>query len=896
MGGSTRRWADWAALVASAVGICLLLHGVFRSVGAFVTGFLDNWPSWFSYVFAVAVPALFAFLLCRMRALHPGHLTRLVARYPPAWLAGLTGAGIYLAIVWAASPLGRAGTVGLADATKAFAFGLLGTAVTLLLRMAWAWGGRRRSRPGATETNRSDGLQGILNDPTAMDRWLRNEEPIASPQDDMFGYARIARRVARLLFESEPKTVGIVGPFGCGKTSLLNLVEYYLERPPEVPPPVRQDPTHDSPTGKRTPVLVCRAAGWGLQEGAVAERILSAVLGALATRIDCLGISMLPREYAAALSELGSGWLRCAAGVLTPPARAEDVLGRLDPILDAIGRNLVVFVEDMERNPSSSGAAELAALLDRLRPLKRVSFVLATSERSPTALPRICERIESLPALPLQQVIPVIEGFRSRELERYGDVNLGQGEARKLWVENQELLGMAAAEGLIPAAKAIALFLRVPRALKSVLRRVSEVWRSLHGEIRFDHLLVAVVLRTGVPEAFDFILQNIETLRLLGKQRAGTDQQRLKERLKEAWDAATAGSETDKASARELVDVLFSNFSASPLPLAQESAQAVAVDWPTDYWRRLNAEEVDAEEVSDQAAVRAIRDWQEANEALVHEGLSLPEMVFSREDWANKVEQFWGLLTGEQVRDLATALFALALERRGPRASGEAVGLVNVWRMSLDLGLPGRAVWLLREVSKAIPVSLRFANHILYYWTCEHPGHESDSRFTPELRAGLAKTAREALEGKPDVLAGAMDPDDPWVVTHLVHYFPADHGLRDLSWLGETLLAAAREAPEVVLPQMACLLTEGSHVRDRPEELRWAHSFSEDQARDLLGDRVPVLMELFANLDMDVAKFDDQAQSAIREAVGFARRWLPERPAGEAGGAEPTAPSEQDDP
>jgi len=61
---------------------------------------------------------------------------------------------------------------------------------------------------------------------------LSGDRPLKDPRDDRLGYATFARHIARSLCEMIPVdglVVTIYGPWGCGKTTVLNFIEYYLK-------------------------------------------------------------------------------------------------------------------------------------------------------------------------------------------------------------------------------------------------------------------------------------------------------------------------------------------------------------------------------------------------------------------------------------------------------------------------------------------------------------------------------------------------------------------------------------------------------------------------------------------------------------------------------------------
>lgn len=67
-------------------------------------------------------------------------------------------------------------------------------------------------------------------------RSLRGDRPVTKPEDDCYDFAPFARHVATAIVQraSTPGlVVGIHGPWGAGKTSVLNLIEHYLKQGPD---------------------------------------------------------------------------------------------------------------------------------------------------------------------------------------------------------------------------------------------------------------------------------------------------------------------------------------------------------------------------------------------------------------------------------------------------------------------------------------------------------------------------------------------------------------------------------------------------------------------------------------------------------------------------------------
>jgi len=64
---------------------------------------------------------------------------------------------------------------------------------------------------------------------------LSGDQPLTDPKDDQLGYAPFAKHLAKALCEIVPvegMVISINGPWGSGKTTVLNFIEYYLEQVP----------------------------------------------------------------------------------------------------------------------------------------------------------------------------------------------------------------------------------------------------------------------------------------------------------------------------------------------------------------------------------------------------------------------------------------------------------------------------------------------------------------------------------------------------------------------------------------------------------------------------------------------------------------------------------------
>ncbi len=238
-------------------------------------------------------------------------------------------------------------------------------------------------------------MQGTVQDKEQLISWLEQETPIRSPSEDIFDFSIIARRIARLLKAKKMRTIGVVGSYGSGKTSLLNLTEHYLLHHESDGCSEGSEPNALF-SGE---IIVCRVDGWGRTKGSIAQQILAIALENTKTSVDCLSIIQLPANYSRAIGAMkwiGGPVLEALLHASYDPLAQ---ITKLDRILAAAQLRLVIFLEDLDRNTSDEIIRdEMPALLDRLRAMRNISFVLAigTEQQYSQILVRICDHVEAI--------------------------------------------------------------------------------------------------------------------------------------------------------------------------------------------------------------------------------------------------------------------------------------------------------------------------------------------------------------------------------------------------------------------------------------------------------------------------------------------------------------------
>jgi energy-coupling factor transporter transmembrane protein EcfT len=322
------------------------------------------------------------------------HLLRLV-RYPPVWVAGIIGSILYLLITQHNIEL--LGKIGVKEFFLLISPILFGVIIATLLSALFGHKSRRLSNQSDSLNYQSFG--NIVKDPKQLLLWIEDESPIWNPHQDLFGLARIARRISNILLARYTKTVGVVGTYGSGKSSLLNIVEYYLNNRNELEPKGSAESDAGKGISFKGQTVICHIDGWGRSKGSVDQQILSIAVNRLKNEVDCLSVATVPTNYRKALEGVKSTWAAVISSLFHTSCDPIEQVEKLDEILCAADLRLIIFLEDVDRNIDDRIIRdELPSLLDRLRSLRNVSFVLAigTERQYSNILIRICDHVETI--------------------------------------------------------------------------------------------------------------------------------------------------------------------------------------------------------------------------------------------------------------------------------------------------------------------------------------------------------------------------------------------------------------------------------------------------------------------------------------------------------------------
>jgi len=750
--------------------------------------------------------------------------------------------------------------------------------------------GKRSTKAETDLDGNAKDFDEVIKDPKMLIEWIQKEEPIEEPSRDYFDMAVFARRIEYILRRTPVKTIGLVGPYGSGKSSILKMVEYYIENTQKLKDDNRAPGSKDFYPSQD--VIICWVSGWGFREGTAAQHVLQAATKQLGKHTDCLSITTLPTKYGRAIGDSGNVLARIISNMLCGWQSPIDILKKLDVLLDRIEKRMVIFLEDIDRNKREDVFFnEISALLDGLKELKNVTFVLAIGEehKGQEVLIKTSEHIETIPNLDRRLLIRMCETFRDHcllKLDKNVRFNIDGKRDEHTGFKRSKFMEEFAEidERLEKPIDYVTELLNNPRVAKLSLRRSYQGWEKLCGEIDFDELFMVNVIRSAAPEVFMFINENIASFQYLSsidensKDRADKSRDKLKDELKKISE----GKEWNYEALNKIIDYLFRGWTEPAHTMypdmrkSERKYQHIENSWPTDYWARLMREELSPREVRDQEILFALDEWNKDRHSKVFRDMNMRDALISGQEVWDKALQFKERINEKTLRDLAKEQFRITLQKEKNKASHENCPAVGKWFL-LEPNPPSLDSkewrdWFYEQIKMALPVSLGYANDLYHFWV-------DPERYRPiELRSKIVEEAKRIYGGNPETLVKAIDPE-LFSVTHFARECSESKqggpGFKpeEWQWLGDALLAGAKIKQEIIVPQIVLLV---GNIDIRPgKRTGKVHSYElgEDLAKGLFGKKIKQLMELIAE-DIDLSSYDSDIKVYIQLAQNWAKKWL----------------------
>jgi KAP family P-loop domain len=660
-----KRWnyLIFLAVVGAGLGVVVNRLG-YASVNGSLVKALGEYNT-ATYIAVVAILLTVLVTMRRFGGLHFGQFHPRMILYPPAWSAGVAAFCIYLYVVSIDANQTAAGW----DMLRWIGYGICAlvfgaqVVVPFLHRVvAVVMGVSRfiRDIVGWRSCWNSD-----QKDIQRTQEWLRTESPIEDPNDDRFLMRTISRRLARLVLQRDkfPATA-LEGPYGSGKSSILNMVEFYIRNPARLAGDEKECRKQKLALFKGKNLLVARVDAWGTDAGSAPRLILDAAIRELRKHVDCTALAAMPVSYLHAMQASSSGPLGIAGALLGSDLNPRHVLKRMNDITAAAGLRLLIFIEDVDRDdPDEERQHAVNALLNGLHRLENISFIFTVGRGHMNALLiRLCEHIEIMPVLDRQSVENEIYEFAQRQLAEFVDIPVDipgpdsifdtddAGDCLDVQVPTtcksfgtpsyySSMDADYARENSHVPLHALSRLLQTPRLLTNVLRYTMNLWHKLHGEISFEDILCVQALRVAEPDAYLLLAKHFEsTRRRIRPLKAPPPSTGNLDEHNRDWSALQIdGRVSDHEAANALIDFVLPPLFTGKYEMAPE-CQRVCRPGFTDYWARLHAGDVDG--ISDQLVLRAVDTWEPNTTAKVYEGKTLIQCLTEVIDFRDKLEDF----------------------------------------------------------------------------------------------------------------------------------------------------------------------------------------------------------------------------------------------------------------
>jgi hypothetical protein len=222
-------------------------------------------------------------------------------RYPPFWISCILSTIALCSLTLIPHVGGRY------DAVE-WMLGLLALSICIIVAFGFLW-----TQMADDQCNRSITVAPLerpeedLVDFSRLCDWAKIESPINEIDTDYLHRHRVASRLVRRFIQAirydNLLSIGLLGPYGSGKTSLFNLIDFEIT---------------NQRTSADPAIWMCRVSCWGFDDSSAAlAHVLEGVINKLNLHVDTLAVRSLPEGYTQALSAAGSWWQVLGFGIAT---------------------------------------------------------------------------------------------------------------------------------------------------------------------------------------------------------------------------------------------------------------------------------------------------------------------------------------------------------------------------------------------------------------------------------------------------------------------------------------------------------------------------------------------------------------------------------------------------
>ena len=332
---------------------------------------------------------------------------------------------------------------------------------------------------------------------------LSADLPRSDPKDDLFGHAPFAKSLAESIFRYQSVdglVLALYGPWGSGKSTVLNYVEYYLDRFSE----------------EKRPVVVTFNPWWFSGQENLARAFLGQLEAVLPTKSKKFAkLDALLGDFAEGigglvdLSGMTGGMAGKVGGFIgkvskRKPKDVPALKSEISKILQDAGERILVVIDDIDRlTPKET--RQLFTVIKALADFPNVIYLLAF-DRDVAA--KAIKRQSGLPGKPyLEKIIqvpfeiPPVDrvALRAALFERLNQVLAGTPDD----LINQSYWTNVFFDGIDPLIK-------VPRDIVRLTNTLSVTYPAVCGEVNPVEFIALEAIRIFLPDLYEIIRTNPE--------------------------------------------------------------------------------------------------------------------------------------------------------------------------------------------------------------------------------------------------------------------------------------------------------------------------------------------------------------------------------------------------
>ena len=250
-------------------------------------------------------------------------------------------------------------------------------------------------------------------DPEEFIKWLQKEKPIDGTDDDLFDSIVVARRIARTLTEKPFKTISLIGPYGSGKTSILNLAQKELE--------------------KQKGKLIISISAWGYEDKKLTGYILRNIVRQISKYTDCLNAYLVPLKFQSIFLDNSWGLLNFLKFLFALES-PDSLIRKINDVLKRSGKELIIFLEDIDRNQNKNIHHQLYSLFNYFVDMDSISFVVTYGADNVVAEPltKITDKTEIVPKSSRFTTYDWLVKFRTHCLDKHNDIDAPGFDRQKM--------------------------------------------------------------------------------------------------------------------------------------------------------------------------------------------------------------------------------------------------------------------------------------------------------------------------------------------------------------------------------------------------------------------------------------------------------------------------------